>query len=80
MKQHYYYAMELVNHYGKADLFITFTANPYWDEIMEHIVDGRNYLSRPDICSRVYEMKFNNFLKDVIVDSKLGKLIFYYKY
>ncbi|GFS98755.1 helitron_like_N domain-containing protein [Trichonephila clavipes] len=33
-------AMAYVRHYGRPDLFITFTCNPAWDEIQELLLPG----------------------------------------
>lgn len=33
-------AMTFVRSYGRPDLFITFTCNPTWEEIKEHLLDG----------------------------------------
>ena len=72
IKQHFYDAMEIVKEYGKGDLFITFTANPHWDEIKQMIPPGLNYLSMPHVCSRVYNLKFNEFWNDITKEHKLG--------
>jgi hypothetical protein len=34
-------AMTYVRHYGRPDLFITFTCNPCWDEIKELLLPGQ---------------------------------------
>ncbi|CAF0837035.1 unnamed protein product [Brachionus calyciflorus] len=72
MRKHFYDGMELVGRFGKAHLFITFTANPQWPEIQNELQPGQSYLSRPDVCSRVYNLKFNEFWKDLVKDFKLG--------
>lgn len=72
MRKHFYDGMELVGRFGKAHLFITFTANPKWPEIQNELQPGQSYLSRPDVCSRVYNLKFNEFWKDLVKDFKLG--------
>jgi len=63
MKQNYYDAMAIANKFGKPDFFITFTSNPHWPEIQEYIRPGMTYLDRPDICSRVYEMKRQQYME-----------------
>ena len=61
MNQLYHDGMAVVRKLGKADLFITFTANPQWPEIAEamreegvcHVSEDRRY----DIVSRVFRLK-----------------------
>jgi len=72
LKQYYYDAMQIAHKFGKADFFITFTSNPKWPEITEHITDGLTYLDRPDICSRVYEMKRNHFKHVMLKEHIMG--------
>ena len=45
MQQFYQDSMALVKHFGKPDLFITFTANPKWEEINAEL--------RPDIAAGI---------------------------
>ena len=32
--------MAYVSEFGKPDLFITLTCNPYWEEITENLLEG----------------------------------------
>ena len=52
MRQAYQDDMALFRIFGKPDLFITFTANPNWPEIVREL-NGQPYKSQPDICVRV---------------------------
>ena len=72
IKQHYYDGMEMAAKFGNADFFITFTSNPFWPEIQEHLSNEKDYLSRPDICSRVHNLKFQQFWKDLNEKHTLG--------
>lgn len=65
MRQTYQDAMAIVRKCGKPDLFITFRANPQWDEIVNEL-NGAPYTYRPDICVRVFYCKFNEFLRDIV--------------
>jgi len=47
-------AMTYVRHYGRPDLFITFTCNPRWDEIKELLLPGQRSYDRHDIIARVF--------------------------
>lgn len=59
-------AMAIVAKYGKPDLFITFTCNPDWDEILlaMQLPHEQPYM-RADIVSRVFYMKLKALLKDI---------------
>jgi Helitron helicase-like domain at N-terminus len=62
--------MCLVTHFGKPDLFITFTANPAWEEITNVLFDGQAFSDRPNIVARVFRAKF----KDLIQNIKNGQI------
>uniref|UniRef100_A0A914Q1I1 ATP-dependent DNA helicase n=1 Tax=Panagrolaimus davidi TaxID=227884 RepID=A0A914Q1I1_9BILA len=51
---------------GKDDLFITFTGNPGWKEIVENLRPGETWIDRPDLVCRVFALKSAEFLKDII--------------
>ena len=72
MKQHYFDALELTGRFGKADSFITFTSNPNWPELQQTLANGQPYLSRPDMCSRIYNLKFREYWNDLITEHKIG--------
>ncbi|XP_070026693.1 uncharacterized protein [Nicotiana sylvestris] len=51
---------------GYPDLFITFTCNPKWPEILRHVTSrGLNPEDRPDILSRVFKIKLDRLIKDL---------------
>jgi hypothetical protein len=54
MWQLYHDAMGIVRSYGKPDLFITMTANPEWDEIMNAMLPGQTAQDWPDLVARVF--------------------------
>ena len=62
--QRYLDAMSIVRTYGKPDLFITFTCNPKWKEILENL-NGANGHERPDIIARVFREKLHRFKEDL---------------
>jgi hypothetical protein len=41
-------------HYGRPDLFITFTCNPAWDDIQQLLLPGQSQVDRHDITTRVF--------------------------
>ncbi|RNA23292.1 hypothetical protein BpHYR1_018101, partial [Brachionus plicatilis] len=77
MKQHYYDGLEIAGQFGKADYFLTFTSNPHWSELKRTLANGQGYLSRPDMCSRLYNLKFKELFKDIMELHKIGVVIAY---
>lgn len=59
-------AMTYVRHYGRPDLFITFTCNPKWTEITQLLLPGQTSSDRHDITARVFKQKLKT-LMDFIV-------------
>ncbi|XP_043865136.1 uncharacterized protein LOC122757337 [Drosophila mojavensis] len=51
-------AMTYVRHYGRPDLFITFTCNPKWIEIIQLLLPGQTSSDRHDITARVFNSRF----------------------
>jgi hypothetical protein len=64
-------AMALPRRFGKPDLFITMTANPYWPEITAQIPIGSHWQFHPDIVARVFMIKVDSLIDDI-----RGKKIF----
>ncbi|CAE1255026.1 unnamed protein product [Acanthosepion pharaonis] len=50
-------AMTYFRHYGRPDLFVTFTCNPKWVEITRELFPGRQYSHRPDLIARVFRLQ-----------------------
>jgi len=72
--QRYQDAMAVVRKFGKPDLFITMTANPKWPEIVNYCqARGQAPANRPDITSRVFKMKLDELLTDLIKHGVLGR-------
>lgn len=71
MLNNYQDAMAIYREYGNPDLFITFTCNVKWPEIIRELNRKPGYKpdDRPDIISRVFKMK----LDDMINYIKSGK-------
>ncbi len=67
--------MALVRKFGKPDLFITMTCNPNWPEILHELRFGEEANDRFDLTSRVFNMKLNAFLKNLLQNDVLGTTV-----
>ena len=75
MRQNYMDAMAIVCKYGKPDLFLTFTCNPRWPEIVDNLFPGQTASDRPDLVSRVFNMKVKMLMDDIHKRFVLGKTV-----
>ena len=56
--------MAIMNFYGHGpDLFITFTANPKWPEIVNELQPGELPHNRPDLITRVFHEKLQRLIE-----------------
>lgn len=71
MINNYQDAMAICRQYGNPDLFITFTCNVKWPEILRYFENNHKYKQedRPDITSRIFQLK----LQDMITYIKSGE-------
>ena len=74
MNSRYQDAMAIVRVKGKPDLFVTFTCNPKWLEIVEELLPGQQAEDRPDIAARVFKMKLDELIKDIDQRKIFGKV------
>jgi hypothetical protein len=65
--QNYQDCIAICRKHGCPDLFITFTANSAWPEIMEALAPfpGLHPPDHPDIIDRVFQMKLNLLMDDI---------------
>lgn len=68
MQQLFQDSMAIVRYFGKPTLFITFTANPRWPEIVRNLLPGQQAADRPDLIARVFALK----IKELIAELKGG--------
>jgi hypothetical protein len=68
MQQLFQDSMAIVRYFGKPSFFITFTANPHWPEIADHLFQGQQATDRPDLICRVFILK----VKELIADLRKG--------
>jgi hypothetical protein len=66
--------MARVHKFGKPDLFVMFTCNPKWKEITDALFQGQTAKDRPELVTRIFNLKLNTLLKD-IKDGVLGNVI-----
>jgi hypothetical protein len=67
MYQNYQDSIAICRKFGCPDLFVTFTSNPAWTEILEALssIPGQQPSDRPDIVNRVFKMKLNMLMDDI---------------
>ena len=70
-------AMAIVRDRGKPSLFITFTCNPKWDEIVQSLPPTQRAEDRPDVVSRVFRAKFKLLMDDLVHKHVLGTVSSY---
>ncbi|XP_074296486.1 uncharacterized protein LOC141626705 [Silene latifolia] len=71
MIQNYQDAMATCREFGYPDLFITFTCNPKWPEVVRYAKRmGVRPEDRPDILCRVFKIKLDQLVRDL----KKGRL------
>ena len=75
MMQLFQDAMRIVSEYGKPDLFLTMTCNPVWPEIQRHLKPGQSAEDRPDIVSRVFKLKLDAMLAQILKTDHGGPVL-----
>jgi hypothetical protein len=72
MKQNYPDAMAICGKFGKPTLFVTFTCNPKWREIVANIPNYLTAFDRPDMVARVFHLKKKELVDDIEKKQVLG--------
>ncbi|XP_047949399.1 uncharacterized protein LOC125195266 [Salvia hispanica] len=73
MIQNYQDAMSICRWFGYPNLFITFTCNPKWPEIIRFVESkGLKSEHRPDIVCRIFKVKLDNMIRDLKTKKKFG--------
>ena len=75
MQQEFQDSLALAHRYGSPDIFLTFTCNPKWKEIVSQLGPGETANDRPDIVIKVFKMKVNAFLHDLTKLHIMGKCV-----
>ncbi|XP_054710754.1 uncharacterized protein LOC129220340 [Uloborus diversus] len=66
--------MTYVRHYGRPDLFVTFTCNPKWEEIQILLLPGQESIHRHDIVARVFKQKLKSLIDLIVKHSVFGNV------
>uniref|UniRef100_A0A1U7VMW3 Uncharacterized protein LOC104218829 n=1 Tax=Nicotiana sylvestris TaxID=4096 RepID=A0A1U7VMW3_NICSY len=75
MLQIYQDAMAICKWAGYPDLFITFTCNPKWPEIIRFVESrGLSPEDRPNILTRVFKIKLDRMIKDLRDNKVFGEV------
>ena len=62
---------------GYPDLFLTFTCNPKWLEIVSflELIPSKKLEDRPDIVARAFKIKLDALLQDIKKGEHFGKVL-----
>ncbi|VDL83145.1 unnamed protein product, partial [Nippostrongylus brasiliensis] len=74
MQQSYQDAMAIVARHGKPDVFLTITFNPQWEEITANLLPGQHPEHRPDLTTRVFNLKLRELCQDLFKKHVLGEV------
>ena len=81
MQHSYQDSMAIVRTLGKPGYFITFTANPNWEEIQAELLTDdqgdkmQSTRDRPDLVARVFKMKHDDLIRDLKANKVLGEYV-----
>lgn len=75
MIQNYHGGIAICRVYGPHHLFITFTCNPKWPEIIINILEGKEPNDRPDIIVCVFHIKLEHLLEDICYGIYFGPIL-----
>lgn len=75
MHQLYQDSLSVTRHFGKPDLFITFTCNPAWPEIKTELQGYQTASDRPDLCVRVFKIKLTSLMEDLLEKQIFGIVV-----
>jgi len=67
-------AIKYVRHYGRPDLFITFTCNLSWDEIQQLLLPGHSPVHRHDTTARVFQQKLKSLINFIVKLKVFGSM------
>lgn len=71
MAQLFQDSMAIYEAFGQPSFFITFTANPGWEEIRSALDDGQQPNDRPDVITRIFSLKASSMRHEMKKGSSL---------
>ena len=74
MRRRYMDAIALVQRFGRLDIFLTITCNPFWPEIKENLLASDEAQNKPDLICRVFRAKLEELKKDLLKKHIFGKV------
>jgi len=75
--QKYHDAMAGARKHGKPSLFLTMVANPKWAEVVDNLKPGQTSVDRSDLVARVFKLKLEALLDDLLKHGALGRPVAY---
>lgn len=75
MYQRYLDGMAIARHFKKIDIFLTMTANPTWHEIRRELLYGQTVTDRPDLVSRVFQLKRKALMHAILKEEIFGPCV-----
>jgi hypothetical protein len=72
MHQRYLDGMAIARHFKKIDIFLTMTANPNWPELKRELLPHQTVADRPDLVSRVFQLKKKVLMNAILKDGIFG--------
>jgi hypothetical protein len=69
--------MAIARYYCTVDIFMTVTTRPDWPEITREPLPGQSPSDRPDLISRVFQLKKDAIIKDIYKNGVLGRTVAY---
>jgi hypothetical protein len=75
MHQRYLDGMTIARHFKKIDIFLTMTANPNWPEIKRELLPGQTVADRPDLVTRVFQLKRKALMNAILKDGIFGPCV-----
>jgi len=77
MFQLYHDIISIITHFKKSNLFVTFTYNPKWSEVIRELLPYQITADRSDLTAHVFHQKLQKLLKDLYEKHYLDMIIAY---
>jgi hypothetical protein len=77
LQQRFQDSMAIARYFRQVDLFVTVTTNPLWQEITRELLPGQTAYDRPDLVSRVFQMKKKAIINFISKHGIFGRTVAY---